>query len=65
MKSSEIIISTIVLILHSNSNLYNGVFENLSMKLQECKLQALNEQQTKQINIYLMCPQGLTVYQKL
>ena len=65
VKSSEIIISTIVLILRSNSNLYNGVFENLSMKLRECKFQALNEQQTKQINIYLMCPQGLTVYQKL
>ena len=58
LKSSEIIVSTIALILHSNSNLYNGIFENLSRKLRECKFQALNEEQAKQINIYLMCPKG-------
>ena len=58
------IISTVVLILRPNSNLYDGVFENLSMKLHECKFQALNEERTKQINIYLLCHQGLTVYQK-
>ena len=62
-KSSEIIISAIVLILRPNSNLYN-VFKDLSMKLRECEFQSLNEQQIKQINMYLICPQGLTVYQR-
>ena len=64
LKSSGIIINTVVLILRSNSNLCNSVFVNLSVKLRECKFQALNEEQTKQISVYLMCPQGLTVCQK-